>query len=164
MGRLLALAVALVAFASCTGTTGYDLVSFYAVAAGPPDAQRGQPYSFTSDRGFQVQLTKATMHVGAMYLDQSLPTSGSAEGKCTLPGTYVGEVLSGRDVDMLSPDEQLFPIMGAGSTIPAAVGQVWLSGPNVYDATDSIVVLSIAGTATSPDGSTSYPFSGDITI
>ena len=164
MGRSLALAAAFVAFVSCTGTTGYDLVSFYAVAAGPADAQRGQPYSFTSDRGFRVQLTRATLHVGALYLDQSLPTAGSAEGKCTLPGTYVGEVLAGLDVDMLSPDEQLFPTKGVGSTIPAAVGQVWLSGPNVYDPTDSTVVLSIAGNAASPDGSTSYPFSGDITI
>jgi hypothetical protein len=149
---------------SCTGTTGYELVSFYAVAEGPADAQPG--YTFTSDRGFQVSLDAAVMHVGAMYLDTSLPTSGAAEGKCTLPGTYVGEVrpAQGLDVDMLSRQEQLFPITGLGSTIPAAVGQVWLSGPDVYDENDETVVLSIAGTATAPNGGKSYPFSGDITI
>jgi hypothetical protein len=160
--RAPAFLVALSACLSCTGTTGYDLVSFYAVARGPADAHPG--YTFTSDKGFQVSLTKAVMHVGAMYLDQSVPTSGSAEQACTLPGTYVGEVRAGRDVDMLSPAEQLFPITGDGSTIPAAVGQVWLSGPNVFDANDATVVLSIAGTATSPADGKAYPFSGDITI
>jgi hypothetical protein len=162
--RCIALLFALLPALSCTGTTGYQLVSFYAVAEGPADAQPG--YTFMSDRGFQVSLDKAVMHIGAMYLDQSLPTSGAAEGKCTLPGTYVGEVrpVDGLDVDMLSPQEQLFPITGLGSTIPAAVGQVWLSGPDVYDENDQTVVLSIAGTAMSADRGRSYPFSGDITI
>jgi hypothetical protein len=159
-GLLLALLPAL----SCSGTTGYELVSFYAVAEGPADAQPG--YTFVNDRGFQTSLSKAVMHVGAMYLDQSLPTSGAAEGQCTLPGTFVGEVrpVEGLDVDMLSPREQLFPITGLGSTIPVAVGQVWLSGPDVYDENDQTVVLSIAGTAMAADGGKSYPFSGDITI
>jgi hypothetical protein len=155
---------ALFAALSCTGTTGYQLVSFYAVAQGPPDAQPG--YTFDNDQQFRVSLTKAVMHVGAIYLDQSLPTSGSAEGRCTLPGTYVGEVRPGLglDVDMLSPAEQLIPVTGIGSTIPAAVAQVWLSGPDVNDANDQTVVLSIAGNATSLNDGTSYPFSGDITI
>jgi hypothetical protein len=159
-----ALLLVLLPALSCTGTTGYQLVSFYAVAEGPADAQPG--YAFTSDRGFQVSLDKAVMHIGAMYLDMSLPTSGAAEGKCTLPGTYVGEVrpTEGLDVNMLSPEEQLFPITGLGSTIPATVGQVWLSGPDVYDENDQTVVLSIAGTATAPSDGKSYPFSGDITI
>jgi hypothetical protein len=150
---------------SCTGTTGYQLVSFYAVAEGPPDARPGQPYVFTSDDArFRVSLTKAVIHVGAMYLDESLPTSGAGEGKCTLPGTYVGEVLAGRDVDMLDPEPQLFPITGRGSTIPAAVGQVWLSGPDVTDPNDLTVVLSVAGTATSLADGSAYPFTGDVTI
>jgi hypothetical protein len=163
MRRLFSLP-ALFAALSCTGTTGYQLVSFYAVAQGPPDAQPG--YTFDTDQHFRVSLTKAILHVGAIYLDQSLPTSGSAEGTCTLPGTYVGEVRPrlGLDVDMLSPAEQLIPVTGIGSSIPAAVAQVWLSGPDVYDANDQTVVLSIVGNATSLNDGTSYPFSGDITI
>jgi hypothetical protein len=163
MRRLLLLS-ALFAALSCTGTTGYQLVSFYAVAQGPPDAKPG--YTFENDQQFRISLTKAVMHVGAVYLDQSQPTAGSAEGACTLPGTYVGEVrpVAGLDVDMLSPDQQLFPVTGIGSTIPAAIGQVWLSGPDVNDENDRTVVLSIAGTATSLDNGMSYPFAGDITI
>jgi hypothetical protein len=156
------LLLASLAGAACTGTTGYDLVSFSAVARGPSDAHPG--LTFVTDRGFSVTLTRAVMHVGAVYLDQSAPTSGAAEQACTLPGTYVGQVRAGRDIDMLSPSEQLFPITGYGSTIPAAIGQVWLSGPDVFDPTDATVVLSIAGTATAQAGGASFPFAGDITI
>jgi hypothetical protein len=152
------------AAASCSGSTGYQLVLFYAAAEGPADAQKGQPYAFTSDKGYAVSLTKATMHVGAIYLDQSRPTSGAAEQACTLPGTYVGEVRGGLDVDMLSPDLQFFGVAGDGSTIPSLIGQVWLSGSDIFDASDATVVLSVSGTATSPDGTTMFPFTGDITI
>jgi hypothetical protein len=169
---LLALAPLL---ASCTGTTGYDLVSFYAAGRGPADAQPGQPYTFVSGR-FQISLTKAVMHVGAMYLDQSLPTSGAAESTCTLPGTYVGEVRAGRDIDMLDPSAQFFPALrgenpGDGSTIPAAVGQVWLSGADVNSTTaqtapQSILpsVLVLEGTAVDTTDASAFPFAGSISI
>jgi hypothetical protein len=166
MSRHVALVGAFLSLLSCTGTTGYKLVSFYAAAQGPPDAQPG--YTFTNDRGYQVSLSRAVIHIGAMYLDESVPTSGAAEGTCTLPGTYVGEVLGGRDVDMLYPGIQPFPVAGDGSTIPAAVGQVWLSGPDVtasgQTAPQSILpdVLDIAGTATK--NGTTIQFAGAISI
>ncbi|HWW85863.1 MAG TPA: hypothetical protein VNZ26_19835 [Vicinamibacterales bacterium] len=161
---------------SCTGTTGYQLVSFYAVGEGAADAQPGQPYTFTSDR-FRISLTKAVLHVGAMYLDESLPTSGAAQSTCTLPGTYVGEVRAGRDIDMLDPSPQPFPILDGlgspadGSTIPALVGQVWLSGPDVNSTAEQTAphsilpaVLLVEGTATNTTDSTTYPFAGSISI
>jgi hypothetical protein len=166
--RGLALSLVALPLVSCTGTTGYQLVSFYAVAKGADDAQLGQPYVFASG-SFQVSLTRAVLHVGAVYLDQSLPTAGSAEGTCTLPGTYVGQVRGGLDVDMLDPRPQPFPVYGDGSTIPAAVGQVWLSGPDVTStgqqtAPQSVLpdVLEIAGTA-AKDGTT-IAFAGAISI
>jgi hypothetical protein len=159
---------------SCTGTTGYQLVSFYAAGQGADDAQPGQPYTFRGDFSngrFEVSLTRAVIHVGGMYLDESLPTSGAAESTCTLPGTYVGEVRGGRDVDMLDPRLQPFPVTGDGSTLPAAVGQVWLSGPDVNStspqtAPDSILpdVLEIAGTATDTTDGSAIPFAGAISI
>ncbi len=149
------------ALASCTGTTGYGLVSFYAAAEGPADAQAGGAYAFTSG-DFDVVLTKAVIHIGALYLDQSLPTSGGAEGHCTLPGTYVGQVRRGRDVDMLDPRPQLFPEAGDGSTIPASIGQVWLTDGDVFSISDSPVVLSVAGTARR--GAQVIPFTGNVTI
>jgi hypothetical protein len=161
---------------ACTGTTGYQLVTFYAAGEGVADAQPGQPYNFMSDR-FQVSLTKAVLHIGAMYLDESLPTSGAAESACTLPGTYVGEVRAGRDIDMLDPSPQEFPVLagaiapGLGSTIPAAVGQVWLSGPDVNSTAEQTApgtilpaVLVVEGTATDTTNAMAFPFAGSISI
>jgi len=158
-GTLACLACAL---ASCEGTTGYDLVTFYAAGAGPTDAVAGQPYVFTSD-GYTVTLTQATLHVGAVYLNQSVPTSGGGPEPCTLPGTYVGEVRGGVDIDLTSPELQGFSVTGDGSTIRAAVGQVWLTGDgDVNDVTDPTPILTLAGTAVK--GPASYAFSGTFVI
>jgi hypothetical protein len=150
------------AFVSCEGTTGYDLVTFYAAGVGPKDASKGQPYVFASE-GFTVTLTQATLHVGAVYLDQSVPSSGGGPEPCTLPGTYVGEVRGGVDIDLTSPELQGSSVTGDGSTIPAAVGQVWLTGDgDVNDPSDQTPILAIAGTAVK--GGASYPFSGKFVI
>ncbi|MGH7436788.1 MAG: hypothetical protein ACRENE_14030, partial [Polyangiaceae bacterium] len=55
---------------ACIGKTGGDTIQFPAAAAGPADAVAGQPLAFTSG-AFAVVLTKATLHVGAVYLDQA---------------------------------------------------------------------------------------------
>src|ERR1019366_392978 len=94
------------ACAACVGTTGGQLVTFPAAAAGPADAIAGEPLRFTTDRGWTVVLSTATLHVGALYLDQSMPVSGSQGTNCVLPGTYVGQVTAGLDVNLLSPAPQ----------------------------------------------------------
>ncbi len=159
--RALAIAPVLACLGACIGTTGGGTVRFNAAAAGPADAPGG-PLSFTSGLGYGVTLTRAVVHVGAVYLDQSMPTSGSQETSCTLPGTYVAEVTSGRDVDVLSPLPQPFPDPGDGTRTPARAAQVWLSGGAVDDEADPTVVLSIAGVA-AKDGA-AYPFDGVVTI
>jgi hypothetical protein len=162
-------ALVLVLLGSCTGTTGYEIVSFYAGVQGSSDATGGK-LDFTTDRGFHVVLTKAKMHIGAVYLDQTRPTAGSAEQSCTLPGTYVGEVRGGATFDLLSGDYQGFPVAGDGSTIPAAIGEVWLTGGDVYATSDPTIVLSVAGTVDinfktcDTDGPHTIGFAGDITI
>jgi hypothetical protein len=148
---------------SCNGTTGYDLVDFYAAAAGPPDAVAGQPYAFTNDHGFAVTLARAVLHVGAIYLDQSVPTSGQQQEPCVLPGTYVGEVRGGGDFDMLSPSPQLFPVAGDGSTIPATTAEVWLTHGDVFASADPLPVLTLDGVATKV-GSAPIHFQAGITI
>jgi hypothetical protein len=158
-----ATAILAVTSASCTGTTGYDLVSYYAAAVGPTDAHAGQPYAFVNDRGYQITLDRAVMHVGALYLGDVVPTSGQQSEPCTFPGTYVGEVRSGRDIDMLSPDLQLFPVAGDGSTVHAASGQVWLTHGDAFAATDPLPVLTLEGTATRDDISPLH-FQAGITI
>jgi hypothetical protein len=148
---------------SCNGTTGYDLVDFYAAAAGPTSAVSGQPYAFTNDHGFAVTLDRAVIHIGAIYLDESVPTSGQQQEPCVLPGTYVGEVRGGGDFDMLSPSPQLFPVAGDGSTIPAATAEVWLSHGDVFASADPLPVLTLDGVATK-GGSAPIHFQAGITI
>jgi hypothetical protein len=148
MRRAWLAALLLVLAPSCTGTTGYELVSFYAAAVGPDNAVAGKPYQFTNDHGFAITLSSAVIHVGALYLDESVPTSGQQQEPCVLPGTYVGEVRGGSDFDMLSPTPQLFPVAGDGSTIPASTGQVWLTHGDVFTAADPLPVLTLAGVAT----------------
>ncbi len=161
--RLVVAALAACVSASCIGTTGGELVSFHAAAAGPEDARAGQPLEFTTDLKWHVVLTQATLHVGAIYLDQSMPVSGSQGTNCILPGTYVAQVTSGLDVNLLSPELQPFPSAGEGTTVPPAlVGQVWLTGGDVNATSDVTPILVLAGTA-DRNGKT-IPFTGTIRI
>ncbi len=148
----------------CVGTTGGEIVDFEAGAAGPKDAIAGEPLAFTTDRGFDVELTRATLHVGAMYLDQAFPVSGAQSTSCILPGTYVAEVTQGADVDLLDPAPARFPHGGHGTTLPARAGQVWLTHDDVNATLDpgDEPVLSVEGT-TVVDGA-ARAFSADVTI
>ena len=149
---------------ACVGTTGADIVDFEAGAAGPRDARAGEPLSFTNDRGFAVELTRASLHVGAMYLDQSLPVSGAQSATCILPGTYVAEATMGRDVDLLDPTPQTFPGGGHGTTLEARAGQVWLTHDDVNATVDPSgePILFFEGTTT-VEGEL-RPFTGKVTI
>ncbi len=149
---------------ACVGTTGGELVAFPAAAAGPADADPTQTFQFLTSRGWHVVLTKAVLHIGALYLDQSLPVSGSQGTNCILPGTYVAEVTSGLDVNLLSPAPQPFPAQGQGTTIPPALaGQIWLTGGDVNTIADATPILVIAGTADQGSG-TPMSFEATITI
>ena len=158
---VISLAASLVAV-GCVGSTGSSLVTFDAAAAGPADAKEGQGYAFTSGRGYHVALTCARLHVGAVYLNRSLPTSGAQDTDCILPGFYVAEVTQGLDVDVLSPRPQPFPGKGQGTADRAEVGEVWLTHGDVNAPDDPGVVLDLAGTAEL--GGASYPFQGQLTI
>ena len=155
----------LLAACACTGTTGGELIAFPAAAAGPADAQAGQPLAFTNGRGFDVTLTQAVLHVGAVYLNQSRPTSGAQPTSCVLPGvTYVAEVRSGLDVDLLSPELQPFATPGAGSTTQALAAEVWLAHGDVDAADDRVPILTVAGTAIAQKDGAAFPFVGALTI
>ncbi len=147
---------------SCVGSTGGDLLDLQAFAAGPRDAVAGSPYVFVSGRGFQVRLTRAKLHIGAVYLNRSRPTSVSSETVCTLAGIYVAEVPGPVDVDVLDPRLQPFSVKGRATTDFAPTGEIWLSGGDVNSVADPTVILDVAGTA-SRDG-VDYPFEGALTI
>jgi hypothetical protein len=148
------------ALAACAQTTGGEAVEFRASAAGPADA--ASPMEFVSDSGFRVRLTRARLHIGALYLNESAPISVAQETSCTLPGLYVAEVAASLDVDLLSASPVGFPDLGRGNTHPAAVGEVWLSGGDVNASNDTTVILDIAGTASKSGAD--YPFEGVVTI
>jgi len=158
---------------ACVGTTEYQLFDFPAAAAGAADITSPVAFdeSTTDGHVWHVVLTQATLHIGAVYLNQSAPVSGSQDTQCILPGTYTAEVLgtpvdggpSGVDVDLLSPAPQLFPTPGHGSTYPTLVGQVWLTGGDIDSTSDVTKILVVAGTATD-DAGANIPFEGSITI
>ncbi|MFT3766793.1 MAG: TonB family protein [Minicystis sp.] len=160
--RSLILAALAAPLSACVGTTGSDLVTFDAAAAGPADAVAGQPYAFTSGRGYDVMLTRAKLHVGAVYLNRSRPVSGAQATNCILPGTYVAEVTDGLDVDVLSPEPQKFPVKGEATETRAIVAEVWLAHGDVNADEDGDAILDVAGTA-SRNGVT-IPFEGLLTI
>lgn len=161
MKRSIPLLLVLLLLTACIGTTGSDLVSFPAFAAGPADAN-GQPLAFTNGRGWNITLTKATIHIGAVYLNRSVPVSGGQERECFLPGVYVAEVLEEIDVDVLSSTPQPFPGVGNGTEDRAATGEVWLSGKRIDALDDRTTIADVAGTATR-DG-VSMRFEATITI
>ena len=163
MHRLLSMIAVLALPTSCVGTTGGEVIIFHAAAAGPADAIAGEPYPFVSGRGWNVTLTRAKMHIGALYLSRSMPVSGAGVTSCVLPATYVGEVTDGTDVDLLSPAPQPFPAPGKGATSPRAIAaQIWLTHVRVDEAEDTDPVLDVEGTA-EKNGDVK-PFKGTLTI
>jgi hypothetical protein len=147
---------------ACLGQTGGSTVSFPVAAAGPVDAVAGEPLSFSAG-GFDVVLTRATLHIGAVYLDESQAVSGGQATGCYLTGTYVAQETSPLDVDLLNPTAQRFGAPALGITDPPPlVGQVWLTGGDVNAVSDSTPILVVAGTATK--NGVAFPFTGSVTI
>jgi hypothetical protein len=160
MSRALLIA-ACAALSGCVGTTGGDLFEFAADAQGPVSAD-GESYAFVSGRGYEVRLSRARVHVGAVYLNRAVATSVSQDTSCTLAGIYVAEVTSGVVVDALSAEPQPFPALGYATSDRAVTGEVWLTGGDVNAESDPTVILDVAGVA-AKDG-TEYPFEGALTI
>ncbi len=160
--RVWMIALGLLVSVGCVGQTGGETLDFPVAAAGPADAVVGQPLSFTSG-AFDVVLTRATLHVGAVYLDQAAPASGAQATDCYLTGTYLGQETSPLDVDLLNPTPQPFPALAVGITEPPVlVEQVWLTGPDINASADATPILIIEGTATEAAGT--FPFTGTVTI
>jgi hypothetical protein len=156
-------ALALLLVVAGCGSTGGGIVAFTSMAAGPADAPGGGTLSFTNGFGFDVTLTKATLHVGSLYLNENAQASISMAASCIEDGIYVAEELSSLDVDLLDPTPQPFPIPGNGIAQPALQGQVWLNGMvDVNQIDDPTQVLVASGTATK--GGMSWPFQATVTI
>jgi hypothetical protein len=164
MGRALFMLATPVAIAACVQTTGGQIVDFPVAAAGASDLSKGQPLHFVRDDGWDVVLTRATLHIGAVYLDSAAPVSGAQDTPCILPGTYVAQMTTGMDVDLLSPELQSFPALGHGTTGDAITAQLWLTGltSDIDTQDDATKILVVQGTARL--GQDVRPFAGQITI
>ena len=151
------------ALCGCGAGTGGALVTFHGAAAGPVDAVAGQPLAFTNALGYQVTLTRARLHIGGIYLNRSVPSSGAQATSCVLPGIYSGQVTVPLDADVLSPDPQRFPADGEGTADLSQTGEVWLFGTDVNATDDPTVLADVAGTAIQGAG-TPIAFTGQFTI
>ena len=146
----------------CVGVSGGGLVEFRAAAAGPRDATGGA-LSFRSRAGFDVTLRRATLHVGALYLNRTVPLTSERASSCVLPSTYVAQVLSAVDVDLLSAQATPFPSVGTGLQDRAVNGEVWLTGTGDVNASeDKTAIFVFEGEATKAGITT--PFRGRFTI
>jgi hypothetical protein len=149
---------------ACAGKSSDQVVDFEAVASGPADAVPGEPFSFQGSQGWSVTLTAARLHVGALYLAETLPPADAQED-CILPGDYAAQVVQGRDVDLLSSEPQAFPAPGHGTSLEARAGQVWLTSDDVNLAdvpTPPTVILHVLGSAKRE--SELRPFAAELTI
>jgi hypothetical protein len=120
------------------------------------------PFEFQNHLGYHVLLDRADLHIGAVYLNQNNPTSGTQATGCVSPGTYVAEVLSSLDVDALSAKPQKFRELGQGIALSAQTAEVWLTGGSVDRIDDATEILGASGVA-DKDGQT-YPFEASLTI
>jgi hypothetical protein len=150
---------------ACVGTTGGETFEFDAYAQGPSAAD-GSSYTFEEKaNGYDVTLTRANIHIGAVYLNRAVATSVASNTSCTLQGIYDAEVVpsdGGIVLDALSPELQPFPNQGHATSDRNFTGEVWLNGGDVNDPSDTTVILDVAGTA-EKDG-VQYPFVGELTI
>jgi hypothetical protein len=146
----------LLALAAC-GTTGGDLVTFEVAAHGVEGAG-----TIDTGLGWHVELTRARLHVGAVYLNLAVPISGSQETACILPGIYTAEELAALDVDVLDATRQVFPQPATGTNDEARTGEVWLTGGDVNADADTTVIADLAGTAS--NATMTLPFTATVTI
>ena len=167
--------------AACNQTTGSHLITFSAAAGGPADIEPNAP--FKTGSGYEVTLSRAALHIGAVYLNNSVVASGMQETSCILPqdDVYVGEAFGPLDLDLLSTELVPFPTQGAGTETLAQTAQVWLNHGDI-NATDDTpaagytppaglapdYILAVAGTAVRPGptkgDSLVVPFTATVTI
>lgn len=159
LGGLFGFAMAALAAGACNGTTGDELVPrFTAYAAGAAGAS--QP--FTAG-GFSVQLTTAKMHIGALYFDESPPSTGFDSPICIAPGIYAAQVPGPVEVDLLSSTPQEFSVFGNGSADSALSWQIWLTDGDINEP-NTAQIVDLEGVATRISDNASFSFGAVVTI
>jgi len=146
------------ALASCNGTTGNGLITFTAYARGATGVSK--PFSVG---GYSIQLTKAQMRIGAVYVDQS-PLGNQAGGPvCIAPDLFAAQVPGPIDVDLLSDQPQEFSVYGQGTLDTGLSWQMWLTDGDVNEVNHAHMV-DLQGVATRTSDGTAVPFAAIVTI
>jgi hypothetical protein len=159
LGALFAFGMAALAAGACNGTTGDELVPRFAVyAAGAPGAS--QP--FTAG-GFSIQLTTAKMHVGALYFDESPPSTEFDSPICIAAGIYAAQVPGPADVDLLSTTPQEFSVYGNGTADTALSWQIWLTDGDINEP-NTAQMVDLEGVATRISDGAEFSFGAVVTI
>jgi len=151
-----------VAGAACNGTTGDQLISFSAYAVGAKDAS--QPFVVN---GYRVKLLTAKMHIGALYFDESPPSTGFASPVCITPDIYAAQVAGPVDVDLLSTKPVEFSVYGEGSADVAKSWDIWLNDgltPDDIDGQNHLQMVDLTGVATRVSDGKPFSFGAIVTI
>ena len=153
-----ALASAALVALSCNGTTGNGLITFTAYARGAPGASR----PFTAG-GYRVELTRARMRIGAVYVDEA-PLGNQAGGPvCIAPDLFAAQVPGPIEVDLLSEQPQEFSVYGQGTLDVGLSWQMWLTDGDI-NAQNRAHMVDLQGTATRTSDGTAVPFAAIVTI
>jgi hypothetical protein len=158
MRRLAPLLALGIAASSCNGTTGNQLITFGAYAAGAPGAS--QP--FTAG-GYTIRLTTAKMRIGAVYVDESPQSTGAQGPVCITPDVFAAQVPGGIEVDLLNDQPQIFSVYGQGTLDTGLSWQLWLTDGDVNELNHAHVV-DLQGVATRTSDGAPFPFAAIVTI
>lgn len=167
--------VVVVLLGACTESTGGERFDFAAAAGGASESA----LPFTNQRGWSIDLSRAELSVGPVYLNAAAPLRGQAvswwsqwvpmahaAGEDHLAGGRVlGEVLGRVTFDALSPVLVPFSTPGTATSEQVRTADVWLYPPPGVsaEATKNIPAsLSVAGVASR--GQDSIPFRGELKI
>jgi hypothetical protein len=146
------------AIASCNGTTGNQLITFSAYARGAPGASA--PFD---SGGYSIQLTKAKMLLGAVYVDQA-PIGNQAGGPvCIAPDLFAAQVPGPVEADLLSDQPQPFTVYGQGTLDTGLSWQIWLTDGDLNEVNRSHVV-DLQGVATRKSDGLAVSFAAIVTI
>ncbi len=149
--------------AGCNGTTGDQIVTFPAYAAGAKGA--GDPFSVN---GYRIQLTLARMHIGAVYVNEAPPGATFGTPACIDPGVYAAEVPGGVEVDLLSTAAQPFSVKGSGTADLGQSWELWLTSGDVNAATNGGFgvpnTVDLQGTATRESDGAAFAFAATVNI
>jgi len=165
-GLFVATLVACLAGASCNGTTGGALITFSAYAAGAAGADKPfTTYDATNHPAYSVQLTHASMYIGALYFDESPPSTGFDTPVCITPDIYAAQVPAGLQIDLLSATPQAFSQQGDGSSNTALSWDIWLTNGDVNATSNGGAhILEIQGVATRLADQKPFSFATIVTI